>query len=39
LQTSPAAQLAPFASFDHADVVLPGWQLWHALAGFATPDA
>jgi hypothetical protein len=39
LHTSPAAQLVPFASFVHPDVLLPGWQLWHALPGFAAPDA
>jgi hypothetical protein len=39
LQTSPAAQLVPFATLLHAVVLLPGWQFKQALVGFAAPDA
>jgi hypothetical protein len=38
LQTSPAAQLVPFATLLHSVVLVPGWQLWQAFAGFAWPD-
>ena len=38
-QTSPLAQLAPFAALDHAVVELAGVQTWHAFDGFAVPDA
>jgi hypothetical protein len=37
LQT-PVAQLTPFATSVHAVVLVPGWQVWQALVGFAAPD-
>jgi hypothetical protein len=39
LQTLPEPQLVPFAALVHSDVLVPGWQLWHALVGFEAPDA
>jgi hypothetical protein len=38
LQISPAPQPVPVATFVHIDVLVPGWQLWHALPGFVVPD-
>jgi hypothetical protein len=37
-QTCPLPQTVPFAIALHADVLVPGWQLWHASVGF-TPAA
>jgi hypothetical protein len=39
LQTSPVAQLVPFATLVHAVVLVPGWQVSQAFVGFAVPDA
>ena len=36
-QISPAPQLVPVATLDHALVELDGLQTWHAFAGFAAP--
>src|SRR5271170_2436603 len=33
--TSPAPQLVPLVTVLHAEVRVPGWQVWHALAGLA----
>jgi hypothetical protein len=38
LQTSPAAQLVPFATLLHSVVLVAGWQLRQAFVGFAVPD-
>jgi hypothetical protein len=35
---STKSQLMPF-DVVHALVLVPGWQLWHALPGLAAPDA
>jgi hypothetical protein len=34
-QTSPVPQAVPRATFVHATVLAPGWQLWQALPGFS----
>jgi len=39
LQTSPVPQLVPFVALLHADVLTPGWQLWHTLLGFMVAGA
>jgi hypothetical protein len=39
LQISAAPQLVPSVRPVHAEVLAPGWQTWHRLAGFATPAA
>ena len=38
LHTSPEPQPVPSGRLLHAVVVVPGWHVWHALAGFAVPD-
>ena len=38
-QTSPELQGVLSATFVQAVVLAPGWQLWHALLGFAVPGA
>jgi hypothetical protein len=38
-QTSPVAQLVPFATLLHAAVSVSGWQLWQAFVGFGAPLA
>jgi hypothetical protein len=35
----PPLQPLPFATLLHAVVLIPGWQLWQTLPGFAAPDA
>jgi hypothetical protein len=39
MQTPPAPQVVPLASATQAVVLVPGWQLWHAFAGFTAPEA
>ena len=39
LHTWPLPQLDPFDSVVHAEVLVPGWQLWQALLGFSVPVA
>jgi len=39
LQMSPPGQDVPFARALHAEVLTPGWQLWHELVEFNVPDA
>jgi hypothetical protein len=36
---SPLPQIVPSLTEVHAVVDTPGWQLWHAFAGFTAPDA
>ena len=35
--TSPVPQLTPLERLLHAVVLVAGWQLWHAFAGFGVP--
>jgi hypothetical protein len=40
VQESPSSVHAPpVAVAVHADVLVAGWQVWQALAGFGEPDA
>jgi len=39
LHTSPVAQTVPLATVVHWLVLVPGWHVWQALAGFVVPDA
>ena len=38
LHTFPEPQLVPSARLLHIVVLVPGWHVWHELAGFAVPD-
>jgi hypothetical protein len=38
LHTSPVPQLAPSERADHADALVPGWQLSHRLSGSSVPE-
>jgi hypothetical protein len=38
LQMCPEPQLAPVAAVVHAELLVPGSQLWQGLAGLALPD-
>jgi len=37
-QTSLMLQLVPLARLVHDDVLVPGWQLWHALLALTVPE-
>jgi hypothetical protein len=39
LQTSPVPHADPFERSVHAEVLVPGWQVWQALVEFTAPVA